>query len=168
MFSAIVLKDLGILPLIVLKQFCNYCKKTGHIIKGCSSRPSKKSKTAYSVSVGPSNAPNPGQSFITPEMVQQMIISALSTLGLSSNINSIPKPWYFDSAASNHMTNTALPLNNVQKYKRDLHIRTADGNPLPITAVGDISTLLNTVFVSPTLSTNLIYVGLTTTIMIIF
>jgi hypothetical protein len=66
------------------------------------------------------------------------------------------------------MTNTALPLNNVQKYKRDLHIRTADGNPLPITAVGDISTLLNTVFVSPTLSTNLISVGLTTTIMIIF
>jgi hypothetical protein len=122
MFSAIVLKDLGILPLIVLKQFCNYCKKIGHIIKGCSSRPSKKSETAYSVSVGPSNAPSPGQSFITPEMAQQMIISAVSTLDLSSNINSIPKLWYFDSAASNHMTNIALPLNNVQKYKRDLHI----------------------------------------------
>jgi hypothetical protein len=91
-------------------------------------------------------------------MVQQIIVSALSALGLSGNKNSIPKPWYFDSAASNHMTNTALPLNNVQKY-RDLQIRTADGNPLPITAVGDISALLNTVFVSLKLSTNLISVG---------
>jgi hypothetical protein len=43
------------------------------------------------------------------------------------------------------MTNIALPLNNVQKFKGDLQIRTADGNPLPIIAVGDISALLNTV-----------------------
>ena len=57
------------------------------------------------------------------------------------------------------MTNIALPLNNVQKFKGDLQIRTADGNPLPITAVGDISALLNTIFVSPKLSTNLISVG---------
>jgi len=90
-------------------------------------------------------------------MIQQMIVSALSALGLSGNRNSIPKPWYFDSAVSNHMTNTALPLNNVQKYKGNLHIRTADGNPLSITAVGDISALLNTVFVSLKLSTNLIF-----------
>ena len=57
------------------------------------------------------------------------------------------------------MTNTALPLNNVQKYKGDLQIHTADGNSLPITAVGDISAHLNTVFVSPKLSTNLISIG---------
>jgi hypothetical protein len=165
---AIIAKDLGILPLIVLKQFCNYCKKTWHIIKDCSTWLPKKSETSYNVSVGPSNAPNPGQSFITLEMIQQMIISALFTLGLSSNRNYIPKPWYFNSAASNHMTNTALPLNNVQKYKGDLHIHTADGNPLPITVVGDISAILNTIFVSPKLFTNLIYVGLTTIVMFIF
>jgi len=92
-------------------------------------------------------------------MVQQMIVSALSALGLSGNRNSILKPWYFDSAASNHMTNIVLPLNNVQKYKGNLHIRTANGNPLSITTVGDISALLNTIFVSPKLSTNLISVG---------
>jgi hypothetical protein len=141
------------------KKFCNYCKKTGHIIKDCSIWPSKKSETAYNVSIGSSNAPSLGQSSITPEMIQQMIVSALSALGLSGNQNSIPKPWYFDSAASNHMTNTALPLNNVQKYKGNLHIHTADGNSLSITVVGDISALLNTVFVSPMLSTNLISVG---------
>jgi hypothetical protein len=152
-------KGFGHIATTCTKKFCNYCKKTGHIIKDCSIRPPKKSETAYNVSVGSSNTPSPGQSSITPEMVQQMIVSALSALGLSGNRNSIPKPWYFDSAASNHMTNTALPLNNVQKYKGNLHIRTADGNPLSITAVGDISALLNTVFVSPKLSTNLISVG---------
>ena len=61
-------------------------------------------------------------------MVQQMIVSALSSLGLSGNKNSNRKPWYFYSGASNHMTNTALPLNNVKKYKGDLQIHTADGN----------------------------------------
>ena len=141
------------------KKFCNYCKKAGHIIKDCPIRPPKKSETAYNVSVGSSNAPNFGQSSVTPEMIQQMIVNAFSTLGISGNKNSAHKPWYFDSAASNHMTSTTVPLNNVQKYKGDLHIQTADGNSLPITAVGDISTSLNTIFVSPKLSTNLISVG---------
>nr|GMD63047.1 uncharacterized protein LOC109178973 isoform X2 [Ipomoea batatas] len=103
------------------------------------------------------SAPIP--STITPEMVQQMIVSALSAFGLSGNNNSDSKPWYFDSGASHHMTNTALPLKNVQKYSGDLQIHTADGNSLPITAVGDISASLNNVFVSPKLSTNLISVG---------
>nr|GME19820.1 Retrovirus-related Pol polyprotein from transposon TNT 1-94 [Ipomoea batatas] len=141
------------------KKFCNYCKKAGHIIKECSIRPPKKHETAYNVSVGPSNVSNAGQSTITPEMVQQMIVSALSAFGLSGNNTSDSKPWYFDSGASHHMTNTALPLKNVQKYSGDLQIHTADGNSLPITAVGDISASLNNVFVSPKLSTNLISVG---------
>ena len=85
-----------------------------------------------------------------------MIVSALSALGLLGNENSNRKPWYFDYGASNHMTNTSLPLNKVKKYKGDLHIHTVDGNSLPLTAVGDISAHLNTVFVSPKLSTNLI------------
>ena len=42
---------------------------------------------------------------------------------------------------------------------KNIHIQTADGSSLPITAVGDISASLNTVFVSPKLSTNLISVG---------
>nr|GMD15921.1 Retrovirus-related Pol polyprotein from transposon TNT 1-94 [Ipomoea batatas] len=141
------------------KKFCNYCKKAGHIIKECSIRPPKKHETAYNVSVGPSSVSNAGQSTITPEMVQQMIVSALSAFGLSGNNTSDSKPWYFDSGASHHMTNTALPLKNVQKYSGDLQIHTADGNSLPITAVGDISASLNNVFVSPKLSTNLISVG---------
>ena len=141
------------------KKFCNYCKKTRHIITAFSIRPPKKSETAYNASFSPLNDPSLGQSSITPNMVQQMIVFALFALGLSGNKNSNPKPWYFDSGASNHMTNTALPLNNVKKYKGDLHIHTEDGNSLPITYVGDISAHLNTVFVSPKLSTNLIPIG---------
>nr|GMC49703.1 Retrovirus-related Pol polyprotein from transposon TNT 1-94 [Ipomoea batatas] len=152
-------KNFGHFATNCTKKFCNYCKKAGHIIKECSIRPPKKHETAYNVSVGPSTASNAGQSTITPEMVQQMIVSALSAFGLSGNNNSDSKPWYFDSGASHHMTNTALPLKNVQKYSGDLQIHTADGNSLPITAVGDISASLNNVFVSPKLSTNLISVG---------
>ncbi|KAG8385238.1 hypothetical protein BUALT_Bualt03G0021300 [Buddleja alternifolia] len=146
-------------------------KATGHIIKDCPTRPPKKSEKAYNVSVdsssasgpattsAPPNVPSLGQSSITPEMVQQMIVSALSALGISGNKKSTSKPWYFDSGASNHMTNSVLPLSNVQKYKENLQIHTVDGTSLPITAVGDFSASLNTVFVSPNLSTNLISVG---------
>nr|GLL46629.1 retrovirus-related Pol polyprotein from transposon TNT 1-94 isoform X1 [Ipomoea trifida] len=152
-------KNFGHIASNCTKKLCNYCKKAGYIIKECSIRPPKKPETAYNVSVGPSSASNSGQSTITPEMVQQMIVSAISALGISGNNNSHPKPWYFDSGASNHMTNTTLPLNNVQRYSGDLQIHTADGNSLPITAVGDISASLTNVFVSPKLSTNLISVG---------
>ena len=77
---------------------------------------------------------------MTPEMVQQMIISAFSALGFSGKSSS---PWYFDSGASNHMTNNAQFLTNIKKYLGDLKIHTADGNPLPITATGDISPSLS-------------------------
>jgi len=36
------------------RKFCNYCKKDGHIIKECPTRPPKKIETAYTVLVGSS------------------------------------------------------------------------------------------------------------------
>jgi hypothetical protein len=148
---------------------CYRCKGFGHIATNCAIIVRKHGISSKIVPPGlQRNLKLPIMSSITPKIVQQMIVSTLSALGLSSRRNYIPKPWYFDSAASNHMTNTALPLNKVKKYKGDIHIRTVDGNPLPITAVDDISALLNTVFVSPKLSTNLMYVGLTTIMIFIF
>jgi hypothetical protein len=79
-------------------------------------------------------------------MVQHIIISAL---GFSGNHKFPSKPWYLDSGASNHMTNTVVPLSNVKNY---------DGN-LKINVVGDLSPSLTDVFVSPDLSTNLISIG---------
>ena len=72
-------------------------------------------------------------------MIQQMIISAFSTLGLSGKNLSTSSPWYFDSAASNHMTNNIASLTNVNENFGNLKIHTADGSHLPIMATGDVS-----------------------------
>ena len=92
-------------------------------------------------------------------MVQQMILFAFSAFGLTVNPNFSSKPWYLDSGASNHMTNSSVSLSNVQNYNGNQKIHTTDGNSLPISAIGDISPSLTNVLVSPSLSTNLIYVG---------
>ena len=91
-------------------------------------------------------------------MIQQMIITAFSSLGLSGK-SPTTSPWYFDSRASHHMTNNAKFLTNVSKYPGNLKIHTADGNSLPITATSDVSSSITNVFVSPGLTTNLVSVG---------
>ena len=79
-------------------------------------------------------------------MVQQMILSAFTAFRLSGNHKVSSKPWYFDSGASNHMTNTVVPLSNIRNYDGNLKINTADGISLPINAVGDLSSSLTDVF----------------------
>ncbi|XP_027364321.1 uncharacterized protein LOC113871425 [Abrus precatorius] len=156
------------------QKFCNYCKQWGHIISSCPTRPVRREGTAYHASVGASSsaatpmiepdtaAPSTSSqnpNTLTPEMVQQMIFSVFSAFGFSSSSNSHSLPWYIDSEASNHMTNTTVPLSNVQKYDGTQKIHTANGNSLDISVVGDISPSLTNVFVSFGLSTNLISVG---------
>ena len=88
-----------------------------------------------------------------------MILSAFTTFRLSGNHKVSSKPWYFDSEASNRMTTTVVPLSNIRNYDGNLKINTVDGSSLPISAVGDLSSSLTDVFVSPDLSTNLISIG---------
>jgi len=57
------------------------------------------------------------------------------------------------------MTNNVESLKNVTRYFGNLEIHTADGNSLPIIAIGDISSFLTNCFVSLGLTSNLIYVG---------
>ncbi|XP_068644816.1 uncharacterized protein [Aristolochia californica] len=76
---------------------------------------------------------------LTPEMVQQMIISIFSTFGISGKQKISTQPWYFDFGASNHMTNNVMSLSNVRKYNGNLHINTTDGSTLPISVFSDLS-----------------------------
>ena len=83
------------------KKFCNYCKKQGHIIFAYPIRPERKQGITYhtstatsssaalpnSLSVVPLPAPTTlaNLTTLTPEMVQQMILSAFTAFGLSGN-----------------------------------------------------------------------------------
>jgi hypothetical protein len=62
----------------------------------------------------PSTPSAVGSSSLTPEMVQQMIMSAFSALGLQGNTSH--NSWLIDSAASNHMTKSSDALCNVRSY----------------------------------------------------
>jgi hypothetical protein len=57
------------------------------------------------------------------------------------------------------MTNDAASLTNVNEYFGNLKIHTADGSHLPITTTSDVSPSLTDVFVSPDLTTNLVFIG---------
>jgi hypothetical protein len=67
---------------------------------------------------------------ITPEQVQQIIVSTLSALGLQGKKHLLTSPWLIDSTASNHMTGSPATLHDVRKYDGKQHIQIADGNSL--------------------------------------
>lgn len=82
--------------------------------------------TAFqSIFVPPSSSQHivSGSSFnITPEQVQQMIISALSALDLQGKPHFLTSPWLIDSATSNQMPSSPATLHDVCKYDGQQHI----------------------------------------------
>ncbi|KAF2295780.1 hypothetical protein GH714_033949 [Hevea brasiliensis] len=151
------------------KKFYNYYKQLGHIIKECPTRPQNRRANASSatmnssnhfaapaISTTPSTAAEPV--VLTPEMVQQMIVSAFSALGLQVNDIASSQFWLVDSAASNHMTNSSSMLKNVHKYHGSIEIQIANESNIPITKVGDLTPSFKNIFISPKLSTKLISV----------
>jgi hypothetical protein len=88
-----------------------------------------------------------------------MIVSALSALGLQGKTKLLPSPWLIASAASNHMTGNSKALQDVRKYDGEQNIQIADGRTIPITAISNLGSAFTNVFVSPDLSSNLIFVG---------
>ena len=88
-------------------------------------------------------------------------MNAFSALGISSNHEPLSSVWFIDSGASNQMTYSFAHLSNVQKYNGSLQVHTADGQKLSITALGDVvhPLPLKNVFLSPSLTTNLLSVG---------
>ncbi|KAJ0043106.1 hypothetical protein Pint_18823 [Pistacia integerrima] len=166
-------KEYGHIAANCPKKYCSYCKKKGHIIKECRIRPQNRQAHAFQTSVtippaetsvahdfssgASSDLAPPAVTYCTPEMVQQMLISALSAMGFQGKHSTTL--WYVDSGASNHMTNTPANLSHVRPYAGQSAIQTANGNSLPIAAVGNASSTFTDVFLAPQLSTNLIYVG---------
>jgi hypothetical protein len=66
----------------------------------------------------------PGSSSnITPDQVQQMIISTLSALGLQGKKHLLTSPCLIDYAASSHMTGSSVTLHDVCKYDGEQHIQ---------------------------------------------
>ena len=90
-------------------------------------------------------------------MVQQMIITAFSALGLQGKCTLPYFYWLVDSGASNHIINSSDTLSNVQKHYENIQI--ANGSKLSIHAIGDTNSLIKYVLISPQFSTNLISVG---------
>lgn len=96
-------------------------------------------------------------SSLTPKL-QQMIQSALFSLGLTTKTHPTSFVWYLDSGASNYITTSFANLTNIHKYTCDLQIHTVDGQRLPIIAIVYIpdSLTIKHVFYSPHLCANLI------------
>jgi hypothetical protein len=140
------------------KKLCNYCKQQGHVIKECLTCPQNHRINAFQAVVSDNSSTTAASSTLTLEMVQQIILTAFSALGLQSN-NSNSQFWLVDSAASNHMTNLSSMLKNACEYHGSSQIQVANGGHIPITKVGDIDPTFKNVFVSPKLSTSLISVG---------
>ncbi|KAK0586103.1 hypothetical protein LWI29_001019 [Acer saccharum] len=159
-------KEVGHIAKHCSKKFCNYCKKEGHIIKDCRVCPHNGSAPALYTAVQstfvPTSSAQPNvlssSSNLTPKQVQQVIVYALSTLGLQGKKHLLPSPWLIDFAASNHMTCSLVALHDVCKYDGEQYIQIIDGSTLPIIAVGNSGSSFTNVFMSPMLSANLISV----------
>ena len=82
--------------------------------------------------------------YCTPEMVQQMLISALSRMEFQGKNSTTLL--YVDLRASNHMTNTPTTLSHVRPYASQSAIQTANGNSLPIATIGNASSTFTDVF----------------------
>ncbi|RDX63904.1 hypothetical protein CR513_57607, partial [Mucuna pruriens] len=119
-------------------------------VKECLTKPLRKTVTAFTTLVD-SSIPS---SFPNSAPIQQNTLTNVPTMTPEAS-----SPWYFNSGAFNHMTNNVQLLTNIKKYFGNLKIHFADGNQLPITTIGDISSFLTNIFVSAGLMSNLVSVG---------
>ncbi|RVW91971.1 hypothetical protein CK203_030228 [Vitis vinifera] len=139
-----------------LQCFC--CKEYGHIAQAFQTSVIIPPVATSAVHNSPSAACFvPAPDYCTPEMVQRMLISALSTMGFQGN--NFTKLWCVDLGASNHMTNNPTALCHVRPYAGQSSIHTANGSSLLIAAIDDASSKYTDVFLAPQLSMNLISVG---------
>ncbi|RVW32186.1 Retrovirus-related Pol polyprotein from transposon RE2 [Vitis vinifera] len=128
-------KEYGHIAATCPKKFCSYCKKKGHIIKECRIRPQNCQAQAFQTSVivppvathdSPSAACSvpapPAPDYCTPEMVQRILISALSAMGFQGP--DLSMVWHRRLGHPNtqilsHVLNSDLP-GNKDRYSLSL------------------------------------------------
>ncbi|KAJ0080065.1 hypothetical protein Patl1_22301 [Pistacia atlantica] len=160
-----VARKLGTLQNIVARNSTTIARRKVHIIKDYRVRPQNRfTPTFHTLFTPPLCLHLPlsllfqgSSSNLTSEQVQQMIVFALSVLGLQGKKRLLPSPWLIDSTASNHMTGSLAALHDVRSMMVQIFESLMAG--FPIIAVGNQGSSFTNVFVSPDLSANLISVG---------
>ncbi|CAN0873749.1 Retrovirus-related Pol polyprotein from transposon TNT 1-94 [Linum grandiflorum] len=151
------------------RNFCNYCKKPGHIIPECSLRSSRSRTRGSSYSVTPhSDSAVTSAGGVSESALDRMVQAALGR-ALPSAINAAfatvgfsgTASWLFDSAAFNHMTGDRSLFTQYKPVSSSM-VEVANGACLPIQGIGTVVTptltLPQTLHI-PALVPNLVSVG---------
>ncbi|CAN0928687.1 Retrovirus-related Pol polyprotein from transposon RE1 [Linum grandiflorum] len=166
--------------------FCNYCKKSGHIIPECRKRKQSgtynqlsRNSAGGSSSGHPSNSsvkyvPNRSafstQSISEKELdfesmvhstLQKILPSILNNAFSAFNNSGTSSPWLVDFASFNHMSGQPSLFRTCRPVS-NLGVQVANGQKLNVVGVGDVDTgslvLHDTLYV-PSLVPNMVYVG---------
>lgn len=165
-------------------KYCNYCRRTGHVISECRKLKYKNNKDSgtppkgqfqnrsYHTTGAVTDDPSPTFSLREVESLLRQLAGNSSTsspppapdITTSSALSITPgtlNSWFYDSGCCNHMTyDSAMFTSNINPVKTSVH--TANNSKLNVSHTGDISTAslaLSDAFLVPQLTLNLISVG---------
>ena len=149
------------------KQFCNYCKKTGHLISDYTRRPPKRNEQPLkqgqtASALQDQNLPDSASSssgivmlMLAPirELINNSISSAFTSMGVNGQYNFphtspafhsstslsafITPTWFVDLGTSNHITSVGN-LRDRQTHNSQELITTANGHHLSIFGIGTL------------------------------
>ncbi|CAN1769644.1 Retrovirus-related Pol polyprotein from transposon RE1 [Linum perenne] len=161
------------------RNYCNYCKRPGHIISECRSKARNDSYRANFASFQPrptafytypqsgdassvapsSSAPNTNQ--LVHNILSRFVPTAIQSAFASLSVSGKNLPWFIDSTSFNHMTGNG----NLFKTYSSVHnmaVEVASGQQIPVAGFSDITMKnlrLHDALHVPSLVPNLISVG---------
>ncbi|CAN0876377.1 Retrovirus-related Pol polyprotein from transposon TNT 1-94 [Linum grandiflorum] len=166
------------------QNFCNYCKRSGHIITDCRNRQKNESRfgsrssnrsgggsyggnrnnntsTAYSTQPGDLPSSNSNINQLVRTALSEVLPEALQSAFALFRVTGKPHSWLLDSAAFNYMTSDRSLFKAYQSVPH-MGVRVANGESLYVAGIGRVSTshleLPDTLHV-PNLVPNLVSVG---------
>lgn len=104
-------------------KFCRYCKKPGHTIETCRTRPPRRQNAACCrLSCCASSCSSESDPHSRNGTANSFICFLYSTLGLQGKSLSSAITWFMDSGATNHISFNSHGLHNVRKYERSSQV----------------------------------------------